>query len=134
MKICMGISMADLFKEIIPSILQTKEYALLTEQDEKSYSSFMVNRALSFHRDTVLWANEMNRFSTLDNKLKYDFLLNIIRAQKRQYSKWHKKAQSSDLNVVKEYYGYSDAKAEEALKILSDDQIAAMKKQLYKGD
>jgi len=74
--------MADLFKEIIPSILQTKEYALLTEQDEKSYSSFMVNRALSFHRDTVLWANEMNRFTNLDNKLKYDFLLNIIRAQK----------------------------------------------------
>ena len=118
--------MADLFKEIIPSILQTKEYALLTEQDEKSYSSFMVNRALSFHRDTVLLANEMNKFPNLDNKLKYDFLLNIIRAQKRPYSKWHKKAQSSDLNVVKEYYGYSDAKAEEALKILSDDQITAI--------
>ena len=126
--------MADLFKEIIPSILQTKEYALLTEQDEKSYSAFMVNRALSFHRDTVLWANEMNRFTSLDNKLKYDFLINIIRAQKRPYSKWHKKAQSRDLSVVKEYYGYSDAKAEEALKILSDDQIAEMKKHLYKGD
>lgn len=126
--------MADLFKEIIPSILQTKEYALLTEQDEKSYSSFMVNRALSYHRDTVLWANEMNRFTNLDNKLKYDFLLNIIRASKRPYSKWHKKAQSSDLSVVKEYYGYSDAKAEEACKILSDEQITEMKKQLYKGD
>ena len=126
--------MADLFKEIIPSILQTKEYALLTEQDEKSYSSFMVNRALSFHRDTVLLANEMNKYTTLDNKLKYDFLLNIVRASKRPYSKWHKKAQSRDLSVVKEYYGYSDAKAEEALKILSDDQITAMKKQLYKGD
>lgn len=126
--------MADLFKEIIPSILQTKEYALLTEQDEKTYPSFMVNRALSFHRDTVLLANEMNRFTTLDNKLKYDFLLNIVRAQKRQFSKWHKKAQNSDLSVVKEYYGYSDAKAEEALKILSDDQIAELEKQLYKGD
>ena len=126
--------MADLFKEIIPSILQTKEYALLTEQDEKSYSAFMVNRALSFHRDTVLWANEMNRFTSLDNKLKYDFLINSIRAQKRQYSKWYKKAQSNDLNVVKEYYGYSDAKAEEVLKILTADQITALEKQLYKGD
>jgi hypothetical protein len=125
---------ADLFKEIIPSILQTKEYALLTEQDEKSYPSFIVNRALSFHRDTVLWANEMNRFTTLDNKLKYDFLINIIRASKRQFNKWHKKAQSRDLSVVKEYYGYSDAKAEEACKILSNDQITEMRKQLYKGD
>ncbi len=86
--------MADLFKEIIPSILQTKQYALLTEQDEKSYSAFMVNRALSFHRDTVLLANEMNKYPNLDNKLKYDFLLNIVRASKRQYSKWHKKAEN----------------------------------------
>ena len=76
----------------------------------------------------------MNKFTTLDNKLKYDFLINIVRAQKRQYSKWHKKAQSSDLSAVKEYYGYSDAKASEALKILSDDQISKIKKQLYKGD
>jgi hypothetical protein len=125
--------MADLFKEIIPSILQTKEYALLTEQDEKSYSAFMVNRALSYHRDTVLVANEMNKYPNLDNKLKYDFLLNMIRAQKRPFSKWHKKAQTSDLEAVKEYYGYSDAKAEEALKILDDAQINLIKKQLYKG-
>jgi hypothetical protein len=94
----------------------------------------MVNRALSFHRDTVLLANEMNLYPNLDNKLKYDFLLNIVRAQKRQYSKWHKKASNSDLSLIKEYYGYSDAKAEEALKILSDHQIAEIKKQLYKGD
>ena len=125
--------MADLFKEIIPSILQTKQYALLTEQDEKTYSAFMVNRALSFYRDTVLIANEINQYTSLDNKLKYDFLINMVRAQKRQYSKWHKKASNSELSLVKEYYGYSDAKAEEALKILSDDQIAEIKKQLYKG-
>jgi hypothetical protein len=126
--------MADLFNEILPSILQTKKYALLTDLDERSYPAFMVNRALSYHRDTVLLANEMNIYTSLDNKLKYDFLINIIRAQKRQFSKWHKKAQSSDLNAVKEYYGYSDSKASEALKILSDDQITAIKKQLYKGD
>ena len=126
--------MADLFKEIIPSILQTKQYALLTEQDEKSYPAFMVNRALSYHKDTITQANEMNKYPNLDNKLKYDFLINSIRDQKRQYSKWYKKAQSNDLNVVKEYYGYSDAKAEEVLKILTPDQITALEKQLYKGD
>jgi hypothetical protein len=126
--------MPDLFKEIIPSILQTKEDVLLTEHDEKSYSPFMVNRALSYHKDTVLYANEMNQYPNLDKKLQYHFYINIVRAQKRPYSKWHKKAQSSDLSVVKEYYGYSDAKAEEALKILSPSQITAMKKQLYKGD
>lgn len=125
--------MADLFKEIIPSILQTKQYALLTEQDEKSYSPFMVNRALSYHRDTALLANQMNLYPSTDKKLQYDFLLNIVRASKRPYSKWYKKAKSSDLETVKEYYGYSDSKAVEALKILSEDQISVMKKQLYKG-
>lgn len=126
--------MADLFKEILPSILQTKQYALLTEQDEKSYPAFMVHRALSYHRDTALIANEMNRYPNLDNKLKYDFCLNIVRAQKRPFTKWHKKAQSDDIEAIKEYYGYSDAKAVEALKILNDSHIAMIKEQLYKGD
>ena len=125
--------MSDLFKEILPSILQTKQYALLTEQDEKSYSPFMVNRALSYHRDTALLANQMNLYPSTDKKLQYDFLLNIVRASKRPYSKWYKKAKSSDLETVKEYYGYSDSKAVEALKVLSEDQIAVMKEQLYKG-
>jgi len=126
--------MADLFKEVIPSILQTKQPFLLTEQDERDYSPFMVNRALSYHRDTALLANEMNKYPSLDKKLQADFLLNIVRASKRPYSKWYKKAKSSDLDTVKEYYGYSDAKASEALKILTDDQIAHLKEQLYKGD
>jgi hypothetical protein len=126
--------MADLFKEVIPAILQTKEPFMLTEQDEKSYSAFMVNRALSYHRDTVLWANEMNQHPNLDKKLQADFLLNTIRAQKRPYSKWFKKGADDDLNAVKEYYGYTDSKAYEALKILDDVQIAMIKKQLYKGD
>lgn len=126
--------MADLFKEVIPSILQTKQPFLLTEQDERDYSPFMVNRALSYHRDTALLANEMNKYPSLDKKLQADFLLNIVRASKRPYSKWHKKAKSSDLDIVKEYYGYSDAKASEVLKILNDDQITHLKEQLYKGD
>lgn len=125
--------MADLFKEIIPSILQTKQNALLTEKDEKSYSSFMVNRALSYHRDTALLANQINLYPNLDNKMKYDFLLNIVRASKRPYSKWFKKAENNDLDVIKEYYGYSDSKAAEALKILNDEQIAMLRKKLYKG-
>jgi hypothetical protein len=75
----------------------------------------------------------MNLYPSADKKMQYDFLLNIVRASKRPYSKWYKKAKSSDLETVKEYYGYSDSKAVEALKVLSEDQITAMKEQLYKG-
>jgi hypothetical protein len=126
--------MADLFKEILPSITQTKEYALLTDQDERSYPAFMVNRALSYHIDTAPLANLLNQYPNLDHKLQYDFLLNIVRSQKRPYSKWFKKGENDDLNAIKEYYGYTDSKAYEALKILDDAQITMIKKQLYKGD
>ena len=126
--------MADLFKEIIPSILQTKKNALLTEQDEKSYSQFMVGRALSNYPDTVLSANDMNMYPHLDNRLKYDYLLNIVKPYKRPFAKWRKRASSVDLEAIKEYYGYTDAKAYDVLTILSDAQIKVIKKQLEKGE
>ena len=125
--------MSDLFKEIIPSILKTKEYALLTEADEKSYPKFMVNKALSNYSDTVFVANELNRYPNIDNKLHYDFCLNIVKPFKRPYAKWYKKVEATDLQTVKEYYGYSDAKAIEALNVLSDEQISELKKKIDKG-
>ena len=126
--------MADFFKEILPSILQTKQYALLTEQDEKEYPAFMVSRALSQYSDTVLIANEINKYPNLDNKLKYDFLLNIVKARKRPFAKWAKRVEPIDLAAIKEYYGYSDAKALDALRILTPDQINSLKDQLEKGE
>jgi hypothetical protein len=125
---------ADLFKELIPSILHTKQNCLLTEQDEKQYPHFMVNRALSQYPDTVLIANEINKYPGLDNKLKYDFLLNIVKPCRRPFAKWAKRVEPVDLAVVKEYYGYSDAKALDALNILTDDQINSLKRELEKGE
>lgn len=126
--------MADLFKEIIPSILQTKQNCMLTEQDEKQYPHFMVNRALSYHLDTVLIANEINMLTHADNRLKYEFLINMVKPYRRPFVKWEKRVEPVDLAVVKEYYGYSDAKALEALSILDDEQINHLRKKLYKGD
>jgi hypothetical protein len=126
--------MVDLFKELIPSILQTKRNCLLTEQDEKAYPHFIVGRALSQYPDTVLTANEINKYPGLDNKLKYDFLLNIVKPCYRPFAKWAKRVEPIDLAVVKEYYGYSDAKALDALRILSDAQINSLKIELEKGE
>jgi hypothetical protein len=126
--------MADLFKEILPSILQTKQNCMLTEQDERQYPHFMVNRALSYHVDTVLMANEINMLPHADNRLKYDFLLNIIKPYRRPFQKWEKRVEPVDLAVVKEYYGYSDAKALEVLSILDDEQINHLRLRIYKGD
>ena len=122
--------MSDLFKEIIPSILQTKEYVL---ENEKDYVPFIVNRALSYHYDCAMYANEMNRLPHTDRKLQYDFYLNSIRGYRRPFQRWQKREEDDALEAIKEYYGYSNEKAKEALSILSDAQIDEIKTRLFKG-
>lgn len=99
---------------------------------EKDYNPFLTNRALSYHSDTIHFANEMNRFSHIDNLLQFDFLLNIVRPRKR-FAKWAKKDNDSDLLTVKEYFNYNDSKARQALSILSPQQIAIIRTTLTKG-
>ncbi|NDB83130.1 MAG: DNA polymerase [Alphaproteobacteria bacterium] len=125
--------MADLFKEIVPSILQTKKRCVETEDDEKDYNAYVVNRALSYHLDCVPYANEINMLHFLDRKLQYDYLLNSIRPMKRKFQPWQKAESVKDLECVKEYFGYSDAKAKEALSILTKDQLSYIRKITDKG-
>ena len=99
---------------------------------EKDYNPFLTNRALSYHSDTIHFANEMNRLSHIDNLLQFDFLLNIVRPRKR-FAKWAKKDNDSDLLIVKEYFNYNDSKARQALSILSPQQIAIIRTTLTKG-
>lgn len=125
--------MPDLFKEIIPSILENKKNALIAEEDEKSYAPFVVNRALSYHLDCILYANEMNKNYNLDFKLQYQYLLNSIRPMKRRFQPWQKAQEDKNLGIVKEHFGYSDSKARDALRILSEEQISEIKIKTTKG-
>ena len=118
--------------EYVNSINQTKQDLMVDDLAEKSYSSFTINRSLSYFNDTVLAANEMNRYHHLDKKLQYHFLINIVRKRKR-FSKWDKPELVSDVEVVKEYYGYSNDKARQVLPLLSSDQIMNLREKVYKG-
>jgi hypothetical protein len=125
--------MADLFKEIIPSILQTKKYVLNDESDIKDYNPFLVNRALSYHMDTILYANEMNKKHGLHKTAQYQYLINSVRGMKRKFHPWNKQLVVDDLECVKEYYGYSNNKAKDALRILSKEHLAEIKNKINKG-
>ena len=101
--------------------------------NKKDYAAFIVNRGLSYFPDTVLYANEMNRNSQIPVEWQFSFFLNSI-SKKKRFSKWSKKdAESEDFRLVKEYFGYSDKKAQDALNILSKDQLIMIKEKLYKG-
>lgn len=124
--------MADLFKDILPSIQQTKK-VVITAENEREYVPFIVNRSVSFHLDMVMAANQMNLAPSTDNLLQYHYLLNTVRAYKRPFQKWQKRETVENLDAIKEYYNYSNEKAKEALSILSDAQIQEIKKKLNKG-
>ena len=109
-----------------------KNDIIVDDITEKQYIPFMVNRSLSYFNDTVLIANEMNIHHHLDNRLQFDFLINIVRKRKR-FSKWFKPETESDVEVVKSYYGYSNEKAYQALTLLTKSQIEELKKKVNKG-
>ena len=99
---------------------------------EPEYPPFVVNRTLSYFLDTTLYANEINTRSHVDNKMQFDYLLNSIRANRR-FSRWLKPEQDKDLNAIKEYYGYNNQKAKDALEIISGSQLSLLHEHLNKG-
>ena len=119
--------------DYVNSILQNKKNLIVDELTEKDYSPFLVNRSLSYHKDCVLYANEMNRRHLTDKKLQYDFFLNTIRSQKRPFAKWIKPEKSEDLECIKQVFGLSDQKAREARRLLSNEQIQQLKEQTDTG-
>jgi hypothetical protein len=118
--------------DYLNSINSSKQDIMVDDLAEKAYNPFMVNRGLSYFNDTVLMANEMNLYANLDKKLQYHFLINIVRKRKR-FSKWAKPEVESDIEAVKEYYGYSNEKARQILTLLSPDQIKNIKEKVSKG-
>jgi|TARA_B100001250_G_scaffold383518_1_gene377544 hypothetical protein len=113
------------------SINLTKEN-ILDEDPTEKYPAFVVNKCMSGSIDSVLFANEMNKYHFLDSKLQYDFLLNSLRKRKR-FAPWLKKGKVEDIDAVKKYYGYSNEKAQQALRILTKEQIKYIKGKLNTG-
>ena len=120
-------------KDWLNSINFNKEN--LTEDDPsviKDYPPYIINRCLSGHLDCVLLVNEMNKYHFIDKDLQYSFYLNTVRKRKR-FSPWLRKDKINDLDYVKKYYGYSNQKALQVLKILSHEQIDYIKQRLEIG-
>ena len=99
---------------------------------EKEYPPYIINRCLSGHLDCIMFTNEMNQYHFLDKKMQYDFLLNTLRSKKR-FSPWLRKDTIKDLDLVKRYYGYSNEKAKQALRILTKDQLNFIKSKFETG-
>jgi len=125
----MGIEL----KDWLNSINQTKKNIIDEDKTlESDYPPYIINRCLSGHIDCLMYANEMNKYNLLPKKLQYDFYINIIRNKKR-FSPWIKKDKVEELESVKRYYGYSNEKAKQALRLLSTEQLNFIKTKLDTG-
>lgn len=127
--------MSNAFDYVSAINFTKKDLMTDTENDqlaEAGYVPFVTNRALSYFPDTIMYANEMNTNHHIDNKLQFHYLINSIRTKKR-FSKWAKRQDSDDFEAVKQYYKYDNAKTEQALALLSPDQINIIKKRLNTG-
>ena len=120
-------------KDWLNSINQTKKNLIDDDPSlEKEYPPYIINRCFSGHLDAIMFANEMNQYHFLDRKMQYDFLLNTLRSKKR-FSPWLRKDTIKDLDLVKRYYGYSNEKAKQALRILSKEQLNFIRSKFETG-
>ena len=119
--------------DFINAINDTKKNLIVDESSEKEFNTFMVLRGLSYFVDTVLYANEMNKYPDLSKVMVNDFLLNSIRKKKR-FSKWTKKSDmGEDLEMISKFYNVSRTKAETMLSILTPNQMTIIKEQFVTG-
>jgi hypothetical protein len=122
--------------DYVNAINDTKKNLMVgTDNDElaeKGYTPFMVNKSLSYFIDTILYANEINEYAHIDNKLQFEYYLNGI-PKKKRFSKWAKKEKSDDLDIICEYYGCNYTRAAEIHKIINKTNIDFMKQKLQKG-
>ena len=129
----LGMIMTIELKDWLNSINLNKNNIIKEDPDtERKYAPFIINKCMSGHLDTVLLANEMNMNHSLSKSLQYDFFLNSVRKKKR-FSPWLRKDKIKNLDVVKQYYGYSNEKAVQVLRILTSEQIAFIRSKLEIG-
>ena len=119
-------------KDWLNSINFNKENLMEDPDAKKHYPPYIINRCLSGHLDCIMFANEMNKYSFLDKDMQNSFYLNTLRKKKR-FSPWLRKDKVTDLEIIKQYYGYSNEKASQALKILTPEQINFIKQRLDTG-
>ena len=120
-------------KDWLNSINFNKKNLIEEDPSEiKNYPPYIINRCLSGHLDCILFSNEMNKYSFLDKDMQYSFYLNTLRKKKR-FSPWLRKEKVTALELIKQYYGYSNEKASNALKILTPEQISYIKQRLDTG-
>ncbi len=112
--------------------------AINLKQDPQSIilcNSSMINQLLSQYSDCLLHVNEMNSRPSCDDKLQYEYLFHSLRQGDRNIQRWMvpDTFNQNNLELVKQYCGYSTEKVQSVLEILTDEQLEYIRKSFLKG-
>jgi len=118
--------------EILKSLNQTKNEDLIDDFNANDYVPFIINRAFSFYPDTVMFANDLNRFSNIDKTMQYKYYCSGLK-KKSRFSPWLKASKIENLELISDYYQVSRREAKELLNFLTTDDIEKINKALNKG-
>jgi UDP-N-acetylmuramyl tripeptide synthase len=115
---------------------------LSLENQEFKYDKWRTNSSLSNFLDTLMYVNEVNRYSHITDKMHYDYLFNSVRKKTRYGKKKTEqdkkleaelKAEEEKIALISEYYKYNTVKSKAVLRILTDSQLEIIRKKLEKG-
>jgi hypothetical protein len=122
--------------DYVNSITMTKKNMMRNSENdnlaEKDYNPWVVNKALSYFQDTVLIANEVNMYHALEKRAQYEYLINMVRPNKR-WVKWVKDETNEELDLVCKYYNVNPIIGREYLSLLNKDQLTKIKAALDQG-
>jgi hypothetical protein len=121
----------SIFLDLLGSISQSKTNLSEHERFDKDYVPFVINGYFSRFVDTVLYANELNKYNTIPKISQYRYLLNRV-SRKKRFEK-DPKENNDVLKMVAEYYGFSYAKAMKAMALLTEEQLKVIKQKSIKG-
>ena len=119
--------------DYINSVSETKKDM---RDDLSGYVPFVVNRALSYFKEAVLIANEMNTRHHLDESLQYRFLFETLPSRRRR-AKWYKKtsAQKTEqklhdqyVEVIMQHHNVSSSEAEEMVVLYDEEELVRLKR------
>lgn len=99
----------------------------LLEEDGGEYSPFLTSRYFSYFVDTVLPANEINKYGgQLTARMHHDYLMHAIPPRKR-FTKWLKKADEADVELIAKHFKCSRGIARNYAKIMGPEDLEELR-------
>lgn len=104
----------------------TKDIGDKTYPDDFSgYNFFLTNSSFSQRKDTVIHANEINKYYDLPERAQFDFYYYSL-PKKKYFAKWAKAVKSDNTDAIMAYYNVGPKIALDYEKTLKKDQVSTI--------